>query len=94
MCLESSLNRIFQATVNDILDSVERTLSEYQGAIQTIQTENEGLKRLLFAQRSAESDRRGPQFVCYQSLLSCTARTVCVCALSFLCVLIQKSHLL
>ncbi|XP_005803831.3 zinc finger protein 771 [Xiphophorus maculatus] len=58
MCLESSLNRIFQATVNDILDSVERTLSEYQGAIQTIQAENEGLKRLLFAQRSAESDRR------------------------------------
>ncbi|XP_008422536.1 zinc finger protein 2 homolog [Poecilia reticulata] len=56
MCLESSLNRIFQATVNDILDSVERTLSEYQGALQTIQTENEGLKRLLFAQRSAESD--------------------------------------
>ncbi|MEQ2313408.1 hypothetical protein AMECASPLE_001700 [Ameca splendens] len=60
MFLESSLNRIFQATVNDILDSVERTLSEYQGTIQAIQTENEGLRRLLFAQRSAESDPRSP----------------------------------
>ncbi|XP_038158407.1 zinc finger protein 391-like [Cyprinodon tularosa] len=58
MHLESSLNRIFQATVDDILDSVERTLSEYQGAIQTIQTENEGL-RLLLLQRSPESDHRG-----------------------------------
>ncbi|XP_035996078.1 zinc finger protein 391 isoform X6 [Fundulus heteroclitus] len=55
MLLESSLKRIFQATVTDILVSVEQTLSEYQGTIQTIQTENEGLKRLLSAQRSAES---------------------------------------
>ncbi|XP_013859145.1 zinc finger protein 391 isoform X2 [Austrofundulus limnaeus] len=53
--LESSLNSIFKATVNEILDSVERTLSEYQGAMQRIQSENEGLKRLLFAQKSPES---------------------------------------
>ncbi|XP_061590097.1 zinc finger protein 479 [Cololabis saira] len=53
--LESSLNQIFKATVNDILDSVDRSLSEYQGAVRRIQSENEGLKRLLFAQSSAES---------------------------------------
>ncbi|KAF7662961.1 hypothetical protein LDENG_00221880 [Lucifuga dentata] len=55
MFLESSLNEIFKATVNDILDSVDRTLSEYQGKIQRIESENEDLKRLLLAQRSAES---------------------------------------
>ncbi|XP_035996084.1 zinc finger protein 37-like isoform X1 [Fundulus heteroclitus] len=59
MLLESSLKRIFQATVTDILVSVEQTLSEYQGTIQTIQTENEGLKRLLSTQRSAESLHEG-----------------------------------
>ncbi|XP_068431013.1 zinc finger protein 436 [Clinocottus analis] len=53
--LESSLNEIFKATVSDILDSVDRTLSEYQGTIQRIESENEGLKRLLFAQKSTES---------------------------------------
>ena len=57
--LESSLNEIFKATVNDILDSVDRTLSEYQGAIQRIESENEGLKRLLFAQKSTGSASRG-----------------------------------
>ncbi|XP_072228243.1 uncharacterized protein [Leuresthes tenuis] len=56
--LESSLNEIFKATVNDILDSVDRTLSEYQGAIQRIESENEGLKRLLFAQKSTGSASR------------------------------------
>ncbi len=53
--LESSLNEIFKATVSDILDSVDRTLSEYQGTIQRIESENEGLKRLLFAQKIKES---------------------------------------
>ncbi|XP_068190410.1 zinc finger protein 436-like isoform X1 [Antennarius striatus] len=53
--LESSLNEIFKATVSDILESVDRTLSEYQGAIQRIESENEDLKRLLFAQNNAES---------------------------------------
>lgn len=53
--LESSLNEIFKATVSDILDSVDRTLSEYQGTIQRIESENEGLKQLLFAQKSPES---------------------------------------
>ncbi|XP_030598708.1 zinc finger protein 260 [Archocentrus centrarchus] len=53
--LESSLNEIFKATVSDILDSVDRTLSEYQGTIQRIESENEGLKRLLFAQKNTES---------------------------------------
>lgn len=57
--LESSLNEIFKATVSDILDSVDRTLSEYQGTIQRIESENEGLKRLLFAQKSSESAARG-----------------------------------
>ncbi|XP_059214526.1 zinc finger protein 436 [Centropristis striata] len=56
--LESSLNEIFKATVSDILDSVDRTLSEYQGTIQRIESENEGLKRLLFAQKSTESATR------------------------------------
>ncbi|XP_051268441.1 zinc finger protein 436 [Dicentrarchus labrax] len=56
--LESSLNEIFKATVSDILDSVDRTLSEYQGTIQRIESENEGLKRLLFAQKSTESGPR------------------------------------
>ncbi|TDH02083.1 hypothetical protein EPR50_G00169430 [Perca flavescens] len=53
--LESSLNEIFKATVSDILDSVDRTLSEYQGTIHRIESENEGLKRLLLAQKSTES---------------------------------------
>lgn len=53
MLLESSLNEIFKATVSDILDSVDRTLSEYQGKIQRIESENEGLRRLLFAEKSA-----------------------------------------
>ncbi|TNN81153.1 Zinc finger protein 845 [Liparis tanakae] len=53
--LESSLTEIFKATVSDILDSVDRTLSEYQGTIQRIESENEGLKQLLFAQKSPES---------------------------------------
>lgn len=57
--LESSLNEIFKATVSDILDSVDRTLSEYQSTIHRIESENEGLKRLLFAQKSTESASRG-----------------------------------
>ncbi|XP_040014326.1 zinc finger protein 436 [Xiphias gladius] len=56
--LESSLNEIFKATVSDILDSVDRTLSEYQGTIQRIESENEGLKRLLLAHESRESAAR------------------------------------
>lgn len=45
--LESSLNEIFRATVSDILESVEETLSEYQGKIERIETENEDLRRML-----------------------------------------------
>ncbi|KAJ8379839.1 hypothetical protein SKAU_G00006170 [Synaphobranchus kaupii] len=45
--LASSLNEIFKATVNDILDSVQETLSEYQEKIHTIQAENEYLRRSL-----------------------------------------------
>ncbi|XP_042364794.1 zinc finger protein 436 [Plectropomus leopardus] len=56
--LESSLNEIFKATVSDILDSVDRTLSEYQGTIRRIESENEGLKRLLFARKSTDSAAR------------------------------------
>lgn len=57
--LESSLNEIFRATVCDVLDSVDRTLSEYQGTIRRIESENEGLKALLFAQKSSDSAVRG-----------------------------------
>ncbi|KAK5852033.1 hypothetical protein PBY51_023538 [Eleginops maclovinus] len=56
--LESSLNEIFKATVSDILDSVDRTLSEYQGTIHRIESENEGLKRLLLAQSRTDSASR------------------------------------
>lgn len=55
MSLEFSLNQIFKATVSDILQSVDRTLCEYQGKMQRIECENEGLKRLLFAQNCAET---------------------------------------
>lgn len=57
--LESSLNEIFKATVSDILDSVDRTLSEYQGTIQRMESENEDLKRLLFAQNNPETAVKG-----------------------------------
>lgn len=57
--LESSLNEIFKATVSDILDSVDRTLSDYQGTIQRMESENEDLKRLLFAQSNPETALRG-----------------------------------
>lgn len=53
--LESSLKEIFKATVSDILDSVDRTLSEYQVTIQRIECENAGLKQLLLAQDGADS---------------------------------------
>ncbi|AWP15311.1 putative zinc finger protein 436-like [Scophthalmus maximus] len=57
--LESSLNEIFRATVSDILDSVDRTLSEYQGTIHRMEAENEGLKRLLLlAQKGRETAGR------------------------------------
>ncbi|KAM8828639.1 uncharacterized protein AB9W97_004492 [Spinachia spinachia] len=56
--LEASLNEIFRATLCDILDSVDRSLSEYQGTIRRIESENEGLKALLFAQRSTGSPAR------------------------------------
>lgn len=57
--LESSLNEIFKATVSDILDSVDRTLSEYRGTIQRMESENEDLKRLLFAQSNSETALKG-----------------------------------
>lgn len=57
--LESSLNEIFKATVSDILDSVDRTLVEYQGTIQRMESENEDLKRLLFAQSNSETAVKG-----------------------------------
>lgn len=60
--LECSLNEIFKATVSDILESVDRTLSAYQGTIQRIEAENEDLKRLLFARSGAETTARGKAF--------------------------------
>ncbi|KAL7834840.1 hypothetical protein SRHO_G00290870 [Serrasalmus rhombeus] len=53
--LESSLNEIFRATVGNILDSVDETLSEYQGEIRRITSENEDLRRRLHAQESLKS---------------------------------------
>ncbi|KAK7895374.1 hypothetical protein WMY93_020699 [Mugilogobius chulae] len=57
MSLEFSLNQIFKATVSDIMESVDRTLCEYRGKMQRIECENEGLKRLLFAQNCAETSQ-------------------------------------
>ncbi|KAK6316002.1 hypothetical protein J4Q44_G00135260 [Coregonus suidteri] len=53
--LESSLNEIFKATVSDILESVDQTLSEYKGKIQRIETENEDLRRRLHDQDNKDS---------------------------------------
>ncbi|XP_076868129.1 uncharacterized protein LOC143519017 [Brachyhypopomus gauderio] len=50
--LESSLNEIFKATVGNILDSVDQTLSEYQGEIRRIASENEVLRKKLYAQEA------------------------------------------
>lgn len=61
--LESSLNEIFKATVSDILDSVDRTLSEYQGTIHRIELENEDLRRQLLSLNGTETSARG-MFVC------------------------------
>nr|XP_055056196.1 zinc finger protein 436 [Misgurnus anguillicaudatus] len=47
--LESSLNEIFRATVSDILDSVDKTLTEYQRKMQRIESENEDLRNQLCA---------------------------------------------
>lgn len=57
--LESSLNEIFKATVTDILDSVDRTLSDYQSTIRRIELENEDLRRQLSSVQSAETAARG-----------------------------------
>ncbi|KAM9841662.1 uncharacterized protein ACBR49_015096 [Aulostomus maculatus] len=59
LALESSLNEIFKVTVRDILSSVDRTLDEYQEKIQTIESENERLRRLLLTQSSPESPPGG-----------------------------------
>lgn len=57
--LESSLNEIFKATVSDILESVDQTLSEYKGKIQRIESENEDLKRRLHEQDNKDSIVKG-----------------------------------
>lgn len=57
--LESSLNEIFKATVTDILDSVDRTLSDYQGTIRRIELENEDLRRQLLSVQNTETATRG-----------------------------------
>ena len=59
MFLESSLNEIFKATVNDILNSVDRNLSEYQCKIQRIEYENEDLRRMLFTKSNTECPLAG-----------------------------------
>lgn len=56
MFLESSLNEIFRATVSDILDSVDQTLSEYQGKILRIEAENKYLRRKLFKEDHKDFD--------------------------------------
>ncbi|XP_059904805.1 zinc finger protein 239 [Gadus macrocephalus] len=60
MFLESSLNEIFKATVNDILNSVDRNLSEYQCKIQRIEYENEDLRRMLFTKSNTECPLADP----------------------------------
>lgn len=75
MFLESSLNEIFKATVNDILDSVDRTLSEYQGKIQRIESENEDLRRMLFTKNNTECSPAGEQDVVGSS--SASNRNAC-----------------
>lgn len=50
--LESSLNEIFKATVDNILDSVDQTLAEYQGQIRRITSENETLREKLRAKEA------------------------------------------
>lgn len=57
--LESALNDIFKATVSDILESVDRSLYYYQGQIHRVESENEGLRRLLFARRDHEAAAGG-----------------------------------
>lgn len=57
--LESSLNDIFKATVSDILESVDRTLSEYRATLRRMESENEELKRRLFARSNSESALKG-----------------------------------
>lgn len=57
--LESSLNEIFKATVSDILESVDQSLSEYKGKIQRIESENEDLKRRLHEQDNNVSIVKG-----------------------------------
>ncbi|XP_072529441.1 uncharacterized protein [Salminus brasiliensis] len=52
--LESSLNEIFRATVGNILDSVDETLSEYQGEIRRIVSENEDLRKRLLVQEATK----------------------------------------
>ncbi|XP_024253204.1 zinc finger protein 260 [Oncorhynchus tshawytscha] len=59
--LESSLNEIFKATVSDILESVDQTLSEYKGKIQRIESENEDLKRRLHEQDNKDSIVTDPE---------------------------------
>lgn len=77
--LESSLNEIFKTTVSDILESVDRTLSEYQGKIQRIESENHELRRRLIAQRSGEPATGGtvvnPKHACVKprSILTATS---------------------
>ncbi|XP_071011452.1 zinc finger protein 723-like [Oncorhynchus clarkii lewisi] len=58
--LESSLNEIFKATVSDILESVDQTLSEYKGKLQRIETENEDLRQRLHDQDNKDSIVKDP----------------------------------
>ncbi|CAL8276923.1 unnamed protein product [Merluccius merluccius] len=60
MFLESSLNEVFKATVNDILDSVERTLSECHGKIQRVESENQDLRRMLFTKNHSDGSPADP----------------------------------
>ncbi|KAL0965460.1 hypothetical protein UPYG_G00281520 [Umbra pygmaea] len=59
--LRSSLNEIFKATVSDILESVDQTLSEYACKIQRIETENEDLRRKLDHQENKDSTLNDPR---------------------------------
>nr|XP_023838792.1 zinc finger protein 433-like [Salvelinus alpinus] len=75
--LESSLNAIFKATVSDILESVDQTLSEYKGKLQRIETENEDLRQRLHDQDNKDSVVKDPGSNQYAVHLPDLSRKTC-----------------
>lgn len=80
--LESSLNAIFKATVSDILESVDQTLSEYKGKIQRIETENEDLRQRLHDQDNKDSIVKGTYIMhsCFKNVCIYRCTPGCIMA--------------